>query len=188
MDALKGVTREIRHAVLEMHGNETETASGSTTDVDAPSGTATPHPDAYEACINNVMTKKQQQAERRASATAKHPDSIRFAQSTDQPSSASVGAKSYSDALLTDPKSGQIHHPGPSASDEPSANTVLKSSSDHIPTPLDEQGYEGNLRDAMDTQQKELDRTLGPDGVVAGSTDDKDKDKGRKKKKKGRKA
>ena len=110
MDALKGVTREIRNAVDEMHGGiETEPASGSTTDADVPSGTTTPHnhPEAYEACINTIMTKQQRQVERRASAPEKHPVAPKYAQPASQPRTTPKpsnvpGAKSYSDALQSD--------------------------------------------------------------------------------------
>ncbi|EEQ89612.1 hypothetical protein RJZ56_000208 [Blastomyces dermatitidis] len=68
MDAFKGVTREIRNAVIEMHGDD-----GGATDVVDESGTSTPHPEAYEANIDNIMTAKQLKVERRTAAIDPHP-------------------------------------------------------------------------------------------------------------------
>ncbi|OJD19590.1 hypothetical protein AJ78_00447 [Emergomyces pasteurianus Ep9510] len=68
MDALKGVTREIRNAVIEMHGDE-----GGAADVADESGTTTPHPEAYEANIDDIMTKQQLKVEKRAAAIDPHP-------------------------------------------------------------------------------------------------------------------
>ncbi|PGH03161.1 hypothetical protein GX51_04196 [Blastomyces parvus] len=84
MDAFKGVTREIRNAVIEMHGDE-----GGATDVVDESDTSTPHPEAYEANIDNIMTTKQLKAERRADAIDPHPHGPHLA----APSYAAVAAE-----------------------------------------------------------------------------------------------
>ncbi|KAI1927426.1 hypothetical protein LOZ65_002317 [Ophidiomyces ophidiicola] len=76
-DALKGVTREIQNAVIEMHGD-------GTVPTDNESPTSTPHPEAYEANVEQVLTKKQARAERRFSATTKHPVGVQVAPGTDR--------------------------------------------------------------------------------------------------------
>ncbi|EEH50509.1 uncharacterized protein PADG_06588 [Paracoccidioides brasiliensis Pb18] len=83
IDALKGVTREIRNAVIEMHGDD-----GSALETD--SGIGTPHPEAYEANVDDIMTYKQLKAERKEAAIDKHPSPPQLAhpssaESTPQP-------------------------------------------------------------------------------------------------------
>ncbi|EER37951.1 fatty acid elongase [Histoplasma capsulatum H143] len=74
IDAFKGVSREIRNAVMEMHGDE-----GGATDVVDVSGTSTPHPEAYEANINSIMTAKQLSAEQWSASIDPHPRGPRLA-------------------------------------------------------------------------------------------------------------
>ncbi|KAK2804534.1 hypothetical protein FQN49_008851 [Arthroderma sp. PD_2] len=66
MDAIKGVTREITNAVIEMHGD------GAVSELS--SGTSTPRNGAaaYEASVVDIMSKKQRQVERRMSQVEKH--------------------------------------------------------------------------------------------------------------------
>lgn len=165
LDALKGVTREIQNAVIEMNGDGT-TAPPS--DDQASSGASTPaHPDAYEANVDKLLNKKQAQAERRYSATTKHSAGVQTAKSGGkgkQGAGNAVGTRTPVDVtayeaniedLMTRKQQAvedKMHRPAKQNELQPPQ--VLHSSKEGIRTPLDERGYEANVEDVMTPAQK----------------------------------
>ncbi|PGG97273.1 hypothetical protein AJ79_09259 [Helicocarpus griseus UAMH5409] len=138
MDAIKGVSREIRNAVMEMHGDEGGAA-------DTSSGTSTPHPEAYEANVDDVMTKKHLKEEKKTAAIDPHPAGVKLA-----PKAAQKAAKSASKSVGTRVASGS--KPG----------TL---------TPTDPEGYEANVTDIMTKRQKHINEEPQHSAAPKKSTD-----------------
>jgi hypothetical protein len=154
-DAFKGVSREIRHAVMEMHGGASET----TTDVD--SGTSTPHPEAYEANIDSIMNRKQLRVEQREGRPTAHPTPVRLATDaagTNTPKDERAYEANVEDVMSR--KEQQIDDKLHQRARRPSRVEYLPSSKDGISTPLDERGYEANVEDVMNRKEHEIDDQL----------------------------
>lgn len=74
MNVIKGATRELRNAVNEMHGDGSATSGHS--------GSSTPHPEAYEANVDSIMTAKQLLVEHKMADIASHPIGVKRAVSS----------------------------------------------------------------------------------------------------------
>lgn len=157
MDALKGVTRELRNAVSEMHGEgeDGESSEGGAAAIE--SGTATPqHPDAYEANVDTIMSGKQRRAERRASSTTTRPEAPKLAATgTSTPPADPSAYEASVEDVMTRKQQGveeRTHRPAR----RPSHVEPLPSSKAGIGTPRDEKGYEANVEDVMSPSQKHV--------------------------------
>ncbi|WEW54620.1 hypothetical protein PRK78_000040 [Emydomyces testavorans] len=155
LDALKGVTREIQNAVNEMHG------SGNAT-TDNESGTSTPHPEAYEANVDQIMTKDQARAERRYSSTTKHPVGVKLATENLAGTRTPVDARAYEanveDVMTRKQQTvdDRIHR----TAKHPEPPHFSHSSTEGAQTPGDERGYEANLEDATSPDPKEIEQQV----------------------------
>lgn len=154
MDALKGVTREITNAVIEMHGDGVVS--------DAESGTSTPHPEAYEASVDGIMTPKQHRADKKAASVEKQPAGVKSTAT----GNSSSGTKTQVDITVYEAnikdimtsKQEAIEEKVHRAARRPSHVQSLPSSKKGIRTPLDESAYEANIEDAMTAPQRNIDQ------------------------------
>ncbi|EAS32005.3 fatty acid elongase [Coccidioides immitis RS] len=152
LDALKGVTREIQNAVIEMHGD----GNGTT---DNESGASTPqHPEAYEANVENIMSARQARAERRYSATTKHPVGISLAKGDSAGTRTPMDPAAYGaniEDIMTRKQQG-VEEKAHRVAKHPEPPHLSRSSKEGIRTPLNERGYEANLEDVMSPAQRKL--------------------------------
>lgn len=154
MDALKGVTREIRNAVIEMHGDENseEASSANIT------GTNTPHPEAYEANVDNIMTAEQLRAEKKNEEIAKHPQSVRYQKSSKGSIGTPRNERAY-EANVEDVmtrKQKDVNTKASKPESHPLGTKEFCGSGTGTNTPRDIKGYEANIEHIMDPNQQRI--------------------------------
>ncbi|KAK2751098.1 hypothetical protein FQN57_000173 [Myotisia sp. PD_48] len=131
MDALKGVTREITNAVIEMHGDGTVSEDTS--------GTNTPHPEAYEANVESIMNRKQLHVQRALSKIDAHPHGPKFASGK-----TTTGSKDKQTTSKSTTRSSRTQATGGNEQESTMA-------------PLGERGYEANIQEIMSSSEKLMD-------------------------------
>jgi hypothetical protein len=148
MDAFKGVTRELKNAVFEMHGNGSVTRGTS--------GGTTPHPEAYEANVDDIMTPKQLRAEKKTAEIASHPSGVALAVSSKEGIRTPLDERAY-EANIGDvmtEKQKQVDEDTARISDEPAVVKFAITRSADSSNPLDERSYEANVKDVIEKQKR----------------------------------
>ncbi|KAK2801307.1 hypothetical protein FQN51_005407 [Onygenales sp. PD_10] len=150
-DAIKGVTREIKHAVLEMQSDESA--------LESESGTSTPHPEAYEANVDDIMTSKQLKVEKKTGAITAHPKGVQVEPSSKSGMSTPTDEKAYEanvERVMNKKQRGAARKAAETTSHPVGTQVACGSGPSGTQTPRDPEGYEANVEDIMTKRQQHI--------------------------------